>query len=218
MNDGQPCEAAKRRNQPAHYLVGKYKYLGTMLSPPMLLKIFDPTRVPTDWQISEQITSHLRTVATSSGDEQVARWMSRNYGYSFTGTPLGFVYKTKRDELRIGMNKKLIPSLTSGTGTFVAGHELGHLKQKLNDEAEGRHFSFVLFRQEIEASRFALVPLAGADCSLCEKRYQFHVYHWILASEAAFPGAVHLGIFAVLMSSSYAATNHFLFGKASSEE
>lgn len=157
-----------------------------------------------DWRYSESATRLLREIAKKSGDELLTTWMNNHLAHEFSGAPRGYVYSGSTiDDVRIGLNVSILAREDSVGTWFVAGHELGHVRQVLLGQKEGSIFSRMLFQQELDASSFALTALKGKQARWLSYRYKSKTYHYILALESAYPWVSHALAAALFLVGSY---------------
>lgn len=161
---------------------------------------------PRDWEESAVCTALFREIAALGGDLEVRRWMNGRSAFVFTGIPKGYLETTP--PFRIGVNKALLR--THGRDAlvvrFTAAHELGHLAQLLRKEEPAQLFSVALFRQEVEASKFAIGRIGGIKTGWLASRYRSRLYHLSMAAESSFPLVFHFVFFLLIFSVAYALT------------
>lgn len=129
----------------------------------------------------------LLTLAEQSGNRDLVELVRRNRAFAYFGLSLGCTRKLENGRVWVGLNRIVLAFPRCCLTVFAAAHELGHMQQILSRQTEQPRGTWNLYRQELEASRFALRFLENS--SRCGRRGKqlLKFFHSILAYQAAFP-------------------------------
>jgi hypothetical protein len=179
--------------------------MGMSISSIWLQVFFPRTWEEKCWEFSGEAKQLLEEMAACTGDPLVLNWIKANPAFQFDGAVSGYVRPPRDgDPIRIGLKRELFAKADSCHTRFAAGHELGHVRQLLQNEAPGKLFTRKLYRQEMEASAFAATALERCGCHGARWWYTSPFQRFVCATEAAFPVISHLAKAVVFGTAGYA--------------
>jgi len=160
-----------------------------------------------DYRISAAATNFAREISVGLSDVALKTWIQSATFFEHSGKTTSFVDRTTDGAIRVSIASRLLAEPTSVRTLFNVLHSFGHVRQMLAGQQPAALFTRELFRQELDASLFAMTGLKSKRLKLLDHRYTWKAYLSILAFEVAFPSLAHLAFAVVSFGFGYGLAN-----------